>query len=223
MEEDGVPHASGVAVNMLFAHDAPFCDMLASFIDEEPVGSADPYLHGMMASMGIIKPAVQACPPRAGLEAGGVRRLGRAQPQLRGGRPRGECADARRFSRGRCRSSRSNSRNQHHSPALQHIAKGTPPSYPRRVKTAVKSLCVNPNVLAISSIGKSSTMQRVRPPHSRNSFRYERGNLNANVPLVSSTTCGMCCGAPTAASGRQTNSIISGVTPSGSCGRYMHQ
>jgi hypothetical protein len=49
------PDATGVPVNMLFPHDARFFDMLAKFIAAEPVESADSYLRGMMASIGIIK------------------------------------------------------------------------------------------------------------------------------------------------------------------------
>ncbi|TDY22992.1 hypothetical protein B0G81_3315 [Paraburkholderia sp. BL6665CI2N2] len=49
------PDASGVAVNMMYPRDATFYDMLARFIDYEPSASADPYLRGMMASIGIVK------------------------------------------------------------------------------------------------------------------------------------------------------------------------
>lgn len=49
------PNASGVPVNMLYPRDASFFDTLAQFIDYEPVSSVDPYLRGMMASIGIVK------------------------------------------------------------------------------------------------------------------------------------------------------------------------
>jgi hypothetical protein len=49
------PDASGVSVDMMYPRDASFFDRLAAFIDYEPVGSVDPYLRGMMASIGIVK------------------------------------------------------------------------------------------------------------------------------------------------------------------------
>jgi hypothetical protein len=49
------PDASGVAVDMLYPRDASFFDLLAALIDYEPVTSADLYLRGMMASIGVIK------------------------------------------------------------------------------------------------------------------------------------------------------------------------
>jgi hypothetical protein len=49
------PDASGVPVNMMYPRDASFFDMLARFIEYEPVESTDIYLRGMMASLGIVK------------------------------------------------------------------------------------------------------------------------------------------------------------------------
>lgn len=49
------PDGSGVEVDMLFPRDASYFDLLARFIDEEPVDSVDMVLRGMMASIGIIK------------------------------------------------------------------------------------------------------------------------------------------------------------------------
>lgn len=49
------PDASGVDLDMLFPRDASYFDKLAAFIGTEPVDSADMYLRGMMASIGIIK------------------------------------------------------------------------------------------------------------------------------------------------------------------------
>lgn len=49
------PDASGVPLNMMYPTDASFYDRLAEFIDYEPEASVDPYLRGMMASIGIIK------------------------------------------------------------------------------------------------------------------------------------------------------------------------
>jgi hypothetical protein len=49
------PDASGVPVNMMYPRDATFFDRLAQFIEYEPVASVDPFLRGMMASIGIVK------------------------------------------------------------------------------------------------------------------------------------------------------------------------
>ncbi|WP_426412899.1 DUF1254 domain-containing protein [Bradyrhizobium ganzhouense] len=49
------PDASGVPLDMMYPRDATFYDRLAKFIDYEPVASVDPYLRGMMASIGIVK------------------------------------------------------------------------------------------------------------------------------------------------------------------------
>jgi hypothetical protein len=49
------PDASGVPVHMMYPRDASYFDTLAAFIDYEPVGSVEPYLRGMMASIGIVK------------------------------------------------------------------------------------------------------------------------------------------------------------------------
>ncbi|GMG90524.1 hypothetical protein Cmtc_17440 [Cupriavidus sp. TKC] len=61
------PDASGVQVNMMYPRDASFYEKLARFIDYEPVGSVDPYLRGMMASIGIVKG--QAFKPDAHMKA----------------------------------------------------------------------------------------------------------------------------------------------------------
>jgi hypothetical protein len=39
----------------MYPPDASYYDMLAEFIDYEPAGSVDPYLRGLMASIGIVK------------------------------------------------------------------------------------------------------------------------------------------------------------------------
>ncbi|MDQ6432648.1 DUF1254 domain-containing protein [Mesorhizobium sp. LHD-90] len=49
------PDASGVPLNMMYPRDATFFDRLAQFIEYEPVASVDPFLRGMMASIGIVK------------------------------------------------------------------------------------------------------------------------------------------------------------------------
>ncbi|MFD6396525.1 DUF1254 domain-containing protein [Nocardia sp. NPDC060249] len=49
------PDASGERVDMLFPRDAGFFDLLAGFVDYEPVDAIDLRLRGMMASIGIRK------------------------------------------------------------------------------------------------------------------------------------------------------------------------
>jgi hypothetical protein len=49
------PDASGVPVNMLYARDSTFFDMLARFINSEPVDPADIDWRGMLAALGIVK------------------------------------------------------------------------------------------------------------------------------------------------------------------------
>jgi hypothetical protein len=49
------PDASGVAMNMMYPRDARFYDLLAKFIESEPVEATDLYLRGMMATLGIVK------------------------------------------------------------------------------------------------------------------------------------------------------------------------
>jgi hypothetical protein len=49
------PDASGIELDMLFPRDGSFFYRLADFIEYEPVDSADMYLRGMMASLGIRK------------------------------------------------------------------------------------------------------------------------------------------------------------------------
>jgi hypothetical protein len=49
------PDTSGVEVDMLFPRDATFFDLLAELIEYEPIDSADMYLRGLMASIGIIE------------------------------------------------------------------------------------------------------------------------------------------------------------------------
>lgn len=49
------PDASGVSVDMMYPRDVSYFERLAKFIEYEPVASVDPYLRGMMASIGIVK------------------------------------------------------------------------------------------------------------------------------------------------------------------------
>jgi hypothetical protein len=49
------PDASGVLVNMLYPRDSTFFDMLARFINSEPVDPADVDWRGMLAALGIVK------------------------------------------------------------------------------------------------------------------------------------------------------------------------
>lgn len=49
------PDASGAPLNMMYPRDVTYYERLATFIDYEPAESVDPYLRGMMASIGIIK------------------------------------------------------------------------------------------------------------------------------------------------------------------------
>jgi len=48
-------HASEVHANYLFADDASYFSMLDRFIQNDIVGDTDPYMHGMMAAVGIEK------------------------------------------------------------------------------------------------------------------------------------------------------------------------
>ncbi|MFC9386957.1 DUF1254 domain-containing protein [Streptomyces venezuelae] len=49
------PDASGIELDMMYPRDATFFTRLAEFVDYEPATSVDPYLAGMMASIGIVK------------------------------------------------------------------------------------------------------------------------------------------------------------------------
>ncbi|SEI48848.1 Uncharacterized conserved protein [Paraburkholderia diazotrophica] len=49
------PDASSVPVNMTFPPDGRFFDVLARFVDSEPIDTADTDWRGMMASIGIVK------------------------------------------------------------------------------------------------------------------------------------------------------------------------
>ncbi|WP_081850830.1 DUF1254 domain-containing protein [Caballeronia grimmiae] len=49
------PDASGKPVDMLFPSDGSFFDMLARFVDSEPLDTADSDWRGMMAAIGIVK------------------------------------------------------------------------------------------------------------------------------------------------------------------------
>jgi len=48
-------HASDVPANALFAHDFSYFEALNAFIQEEDVDQVDPYMHGMLAALGIKK------------------------------------------------------------------------------------------------------------------------------------------------------------------------
>jgi hypothetical protein len=48
-------HVSDVAADALFAHDASYFDALDEFIQSEQVDAIDPYMHGMLAALGIAK------------------------------------------------------------------------------------------------------------------------------------------------------------------------
>lgn len=50
-------HASDIPANALFAHDVSYFDMLNEFIQGEQVDAVDPYMHGVLASLGIAKGA----------------------------------------------------------------------------------------------------------------------------------------------------------------------
>jgi hypothetical protein len=47
--------ASDVASNALFARDAGYFDMLDDFVQGERVDAVDPYMHGVLAAIGIAK------------------------------------------------------------------------------------------------------------------------------------------------------------------------
>jgi hypothetical protein len=49
------PDASGVPMDMVYPMDSTYFDRLAELIEYEPIDSVDPYLRGLMASIGIIK------------------------------------------------------------------------------------------------------------------------------------------------------------------------
>ncbi len=49
------PDAALDPITMLYPTDARYFDLLAKFIDYEPLDASDPYLRGMMASIGIVK------------------------------------------------------------------------------------------------------------------------------------------------------------------------
>ncbi|MEX1042292.1 MAG: DUF1254 domain-containing protein [Pirellulaceae bacterium] len=49
------PHASNVASNALFHHDSRYFEALADFIQEEKIDQDNPYMHGMLAALGIQK------------------------------------------------------------------------------------------------------------------------------------------------------------------------
>ncbi|NOR19257.1 MAG: DUF1254 domain-containing protein [Xanthomonadales bacterium] len=48
-------HASDVAANYLFARDASYFEMLNRFIQSDVVDDVDPYMHGVLAMLGIYK------------------------------------------------------------------------------------------------------------------------------------------------------------------------
>lgn len=48
-------HASDVPANALFTHDFSYFEALNSFIQEERVDQVDPYMHGVLAALGIKK------------------------------------------------------------------------------------------------------------------------------------------------------------------------
>jgi hypothetical protein len=67
------PDASGIDVEMLFPRDGTYFDLLADIVEDEPVDSADMYVRGLMASIGIVKgepfepqPRLRAILDRAG-------------------------------------------------------------------------------------------------------------------------------------------------------------
>ncbi len=49
------PHLSDVKANALFAHDASYFEMLNRFIQSDNIDEKDPYMHGVLASLGIKK------------------------------------------------------------------------------------------------------------------------------------------------------------------------
>jgi hypothetical protein len=49
------PDASGVPVNMTFPTDSSFFDMLARYVNSEPLDTCDPDWRGVMAAIGIVK------------------------------------------------------------------------------------------------------------------------------------------------------------------------
>lgn len=49
------PHVSDVSANALFAHDFGYFEALNDFIQEEQIDQIDPYMHGMLAALGIKK------------------------------------------------------------------------------------------------------------------------------------------------------------------------
>ncbi len=48
-------HASDIASNALFTHDFSYFESLHKFIQEERIDAVDPYMHGMLAALGIRK------------------------------------------------------------------------------------------------------------------------------------------------------------------------
>jgi hypothetical protein len=48
-------HVSDMPANALFAHDGSYFDMLNELIEEERTDAVDPYMHGMLAALGIAK------------------------------------------------------------------------------------------------------------------------------------------------------------------------
>lgn len=48
-------HISTVSANALFPHDYGYFEMLDRFIQSEPLDNVDPYMHGMLAALGITK------------------------------------------------------------------------------------------------------------------------------------------------------------------------
>lgn len=53
--EQEFPHASNVPSNALFTHDVSYFEALNDFVQEERVDAVDPYMHGVLAALGIKK------------------------------------------------------------------------------------------------------------------------------------------------------------------------
>lgn len=48
-------HVSDIPADALFPHDASYFDLLDEFIQGERIDDVDPYMHGMLATLGIVK------------------------------------------------------------------------------------------------------------------------------------------------------------------------
>ncbi|QFY12397.1 DUF1254 domain-containing protein [Nonomuraea phyllanthi] len=68
LEGDAEPmtfrHVSDLPVNALFPADATYFDLLDRFVQGEPDDAVDPYMHGMLAAVGIGKGKTFTPPPR---------------------------------------------------------------------------------------------------------------------------------------------------------------